>query len=58
MIFSIPTDKLADLMFGLRAFDESGRGYTHFAPDMRPEYPLLEMYRKAGVLVGLETESK
>ena len=58
MIFSIPTHKLADLMLGLRFFDETGRGYTQFAPDMRPEYPLLDLYRKTGVLVGLELEDK
>ena len=58
MVFSIPTGKLEDLMFGLRAFDEAGRGYTRFAPDMRPEYPLPDLYVKAGALVGLEVNKK
>ncbi|MCG6534977.1 MAG: DUF169 domain-containing protein [Syntrophales bacterium LBB04] len=58
MIFSVPNRKLEDLMFGLRALDEAGRGYTRFAPDMRPEYPLSDVYLKAGALVGLEVKRK
>ena len=58
MVFSIPTGKLEDLMFGLRAFDEAGRGYTRFAPDMRPEYPLPDLYVKAGALLGLDVNKK
>ena len=58
MIFSVPRHKLEDLMFGLRVLDEAGRGYTRFAPDMRPEYPLPDIYRKAGALVGLEFNTK
>jgi uncharacterized protein (DUF169 family) len=58
MIFSIPRSKLEDLMFGLRALDEAGRGYTRFAPDMRPEYPLPDLYLKAGALMGLEVNKK
>ena len=58
MIFSVPKHKLEDLMFGLRVLDEAGRGYTRFAPDMRPEYPLPDIYRKAGALVGLEFNTK
>ena len=56
MIFSIPTHRLKDMMFGLRALDEAGRGYTRFVPDMRPDYPLPQTYRKAGALVGLEVD--
>ena len=58
MIFSIPKNRLEDLMFGLRHFDEAGRGYTRFAPDMRPEYPLPDLYLKAGKMVGLEVSKK
>ncbi len=58
MIFSVPRHKLEDLMFGLRVLDEAGRGYTRFVPDMRPEYPLPDIYRKAGALVGLEFNTK
>lgn len=56
MIFSLPTDKLEDLMFGLRAFDEAGSGYSSFSHDMRPEYPLPKTYLKAGALLGMDVE--
>ena len=58
MIVSIPMHKLEDLMFGLRILDEAGRGYTRFAPDMRPEYPLPDIYRKVGTLAGLKFDAK
>jgi uncharacterized protein (DUF169 family) len=58
MIFSIPRSRLEDLMLGLRHFDEIDRGYTRFAPDMRPEYPLSDLYLKAGKMVGLEVSKK
>lgn len=58
MIFSLPKNRLEDLMLGLRHFDEVGRGYTRFAPDMRPEYPLSDLYLKAGQIVGIEVGKK
>jgi len=58
IIFSLPSRKLEDLMYGLRVMDEAGRGYIRFAPDMRPDYPLSDLYLKAGALVGLDTEGK
>jgi uncharacterized protein (DUF169 family) len=58
MIFSIPKSRLEDLMFGLRYFDEAGRGYSRFAPDLRPEYPLSDLYLEAGKMVGLEVRKK
>jgi len=58
MIFSIPKSRLEDLMFGLRYFDEAGRGYGRFAPDLRPEYPLSDLYLKTGKMVGLEVSKK
>ena len=54
MIFSLPIERLEDLMAGLRHFDEVGAGYTQFAPDMRPEYPLPEFYVKLGRMVGMD----
>jgi uncharacterized protein (DUF169 family) len=56
MIFSVPTSRLEDLMSGLRYFDELGRGYRRYAPDMRSEYPLPDLYVKMGKLVGIEVE--
>ena len=54
MIFTVPVSKLDDLMSGLRHFDKIGFGYTHFAPNMRPEYPLFDLYVRAGKMVGLD----
>jgi len=54
LIFSIPTDKLEDLMIGLRHFDETGAGYTQFAYDMMPEYPLSKLYVKVGKMMGMD----
>lgn len=58
MIFSMPGSKLEDLMLGLRHFDEIGLGYTRFAPEMRPQYPLSGSYVKAGRMVGLDVHKK
>ena len=54
LIFSLPTGRLEDLMLGLRHFDETGFGYTQFAPDMRPDYPLPELYVKVGKMLGMD----
>jgi hypothetical protein len=54
LIFSIPTDKLEDLMIGLRHFDEAGAGYNQFAYDMMPEYPLSKLYVKVGKMMGMD----
>jgi uncharacterized protein (DUF169 family) len=54
LIFSLPTNRLEDLMIGLRHFDEIGFGYSHYAPDMRPEYPLPEVYVKVGKMLGMD----
>jgi hypothetical protein len=45
-------------MWGLGHSDEIGRGHTRFAPDMRPEYPLSDLYLKAGTMVGIEVSEK
>ena len=54
LIFSLPTVRLEELMIGLRHFDETGSGYTQFAPDMRPEYPLPELYMKVAKMIGMD----
>ena len=54
LIFSVPTERLEDLLLGLRHFDEIGFGYNQFAPDMRPEYPLPELYVKVGRMLGMD----
>ena len=54
IIFSLPKDKMEDLMSGLRHFDEIGRGYTDIVHKQRPEYPLAELYVKLGRMVGMD----
>jgi len=54
LIFSLPTERLEELMLGLRHFDEIGFGYTQFAPDMRPEYPQPDLYIKVGRMLGMD----
>lgn len=51
MIFTIPRQKLEDLMVGLRHLDSTGsrlpRGYR-----FQPEYPLSESYKKIAQIIG------
>jgi uncharacterized protein (DUF169 family) len=54
LIFSVPADRLEDLILGLKHLDEIGSGYRQFAPDMRPEYPQPEMYIKVGRMLGMD----
>ena len=55
IVFSVPKEKLKDLMLGLRHFDESGPvlpiGFV-----MRPEATLPESYVKIGRMVGMEMD--
>ena len=54
MIFSLPANRLENLMLGLRHFDETGFGYNQFAPDMRPDYPLPDLYVKVAKMLGMD----
>jgi uncharacterized protein (DUF169 family) len=54
LTFSVPTERLEDLLLGLRHFDEIGFGYIQFAPDMRLEHPLPELYVKVGRMLGMD----
>jgi len=51
MIFTVPKERLEDLMTGLRHVNSTGsklpRGYSFF-----PEYPLPESYEKIGKMIG------
>lgn len=55
MIFSVPIDKLEDLMLGLRHFDEGSVGSIRLSPEMRPEYTLARFYAEMGGLLGMDT---
>ena len=56
IIFSVPKNKLGDLMLGLKHFDEMKLGYTHFVQEMRPDFPQPEFYKKLFRMWGLDTE--
>jgi len=58
MIFSIPKDRLDDLMLGLRHFEKIGFGYTRFAPEMKSEYPLFKHYVTVGKMIGMDVSEK
>ena len=53
MIFSVPKERLENLILGLRHSDEIGNGFPiNF--EMRPDYPLPEGYVKMGGMLGME----
>ena len=54
LIFSLPAAKMEDLMAGLKHFETRGRGYSRYAPDIKPEYPLSDLYVEMGRMVGLD----
>jgi uncharacterized protein (DUF169 family) len=56
IIFSVPKNKLEDLILGLRHFEEMGMGYTHFFQEMRPDFPRPEFYKKLFKMWGLDVE--
>jgi uncharacterized protein (DUF169 family) len=56
MIFSVPRSKLGDLILGLRYFDELGQGYRRYAPDMKPDYPLPDLYVEVGKMIGMDMD--
>lgn len=56
IIFSVPADKMDELMTGLRRFEERNMGHTKFAMDMRPDFPRPEFYKKLFEMWGLDVE--
>jgi uncharacterized protein (DUF169 family) len=53
MIFSVPIEKLEELMVGIRHFAKTGSVFP-IKFNMRFDYPLMASYKKAGKLIGLE----
>jgi uncharacterized protein (DUF169 family) len=53
MIFTVPGDKLSDLLFGLRHIDEAGTVFP-IKFGTRIEYPLSESYFKVSGMIGME----
>ncbi len=52
MILTIPADRLADLIEGLRYLDKFGSLFP-IKYEMRPEYPLSDNYLKLGRILGM-----
>ena len=55
IIFSVPKDKLPELIEGLRHFEENGQGYTKFVPQLAPDFPRPPFYNELYRQWGLET---
>lgn len=53
LIFTIPLEKLDDLMLGLRRIDETGSKLP-MTRRVRPEPELPESYIKIGKMLGME----
>jgi len=56
IIFSVPRDKMEELILGLRHFEEIKLGYTHLAMEMRPDFPQPEFYKELFRMWGLDVE--
>jgi uncharacterized protein (DUF169 family) len=56
IIFSVPKNRLEDLMLGLKHFDMMKMGYTYFAQEMRPDFPQPEFYKKLFKQWGLDVK--
>jgi len=56
IIFSVPRDKMEELILGLRHFEEIKLGYTHFTKEMRPDFPRPEFYKELFRMWGLDVE--
>jgi uncharacterized protein (DUF169 family) len=56
MIFSVPISKLGDLMLGMRFLEKLGQGYTRYAPDMKPDYRLSDLYAKVSRMAGMDVD--
>ena len=54
IILSVPPDRLEELISGLRHFEEIKLGYTHFAMEMRPDFPQPEFYKMLFKMWGLD----
>ena len=56
IIFSVPKDKMEELISGLRHFDQKKLGYTHLAMQITPDFPRPDFYRQLFKMWGLDIE--
>lgn len=57
IIFSLPENKVTNLVTQLKAFDERNMGYRHHSfLEMRPDFPRPEFYKKLFRKIGLDAD--
>lgn len=56
IIFSVPKDKMEELISGLKHFDQVKLGYSHLSMQIRPDFPRPEFYRHLFRTWGLDVE--
>lgn len=56
IIFSVPRDKIAGLVSGLKQLEERKTGYLYHTMEMRPDFPRPEFYKRLFKMWGLDVE--
>jgi uncharacterized protein (DUF169 family) len=56
IIFSVPKDKMEELIFGLKHFDQIKLGYTHLAMQITPDFHRPDFYKRLFRTWGLDIE--
>jgi uncharacterized protein (DUF169 family) len=56
LIFSVPRDKMEDLVLELRQAENAKAGYAYSGFEMRPDFPRPEFYRELFGMWGLDVE--
>jgi uncharacterized protein (DUF169 family) len=56
ILFSVPTDKMEELIRGLHKFEERHMGYSHMAMMVRPDFRRPEFYKRLFEIWGLDVE--
>jgi uncharacterized protein (DUF169 family) len=56
IIFSVPKDKMEELISGLKHFDQKKLGYTHLAMQITPDFPRPDFYKQLFRMWGLDIE--
>ena len=56
IIFSVPTDKIPELISGLNYFEGRKMGYAGLSMEMRPDFPRPPFYKTLYELWGLDVE--
>ena len=57
IILSVPTDRVKELVMGLRHLEEIEHGYLQFSMEMRPDFPRPDFYNMLYEKWGLDVEN-